>query len=100
LVVGDLFKYDSNDEVAVNYVSDLFDKCKKLVGSFKHSYKLTMRLAIKQKQLGMESKTKLVQDVCTRWNSSFDMIDSIIKNYAALKSIVADAELVTYINNN
>ena len=59
-----------------------------------------MRLAIKQKQLGMESKTKLVQDVCTRWNSSFDMIDSIIKNYAALKSIVADAELVTDINNN
>jgi hypothetical protein len=100
LVVSDLFKSNENDKDAVKYVDELVAKCRKLVGSFRHSYKLSMRLLAKQKSLGMEFKTKLVQDVSTRWNSAFDMLDSIIKNYPALKSIVSDSELVTDSNNN
>ena len=46
-----------------------------------------MRLLAKLKSLDMESKTKMVQDISTRWNSAFDMLDSITKNYAALKSM-------------
>ena len=35
----------------------------------------------------MESKTKMVKDISIRWNSAFDMLDSITKNYVALKNM-------------
>ena len=65
-------------------------KCRHLVGSFKHCEAITTRPENKQKELNLEIQIKLIQDVKTRWNSSFDMISSIFINKDALISLSLD----------
>lgn len=67
-------------------------KCRKLVGKFKHSEGLCRKLKAKQERLGLEFKLKLVQDVSTRWNSTFDMLETILINKAPLVSIALEPE--------
>ena len=62
-------------------------KCRHLVGSFRHSESLQKQLKVKQTELKYESKTKLIQDVPTRWNTKFDQLDSISNNKDALNSL-------------
>lgn len=62
-------------------------KAKKLVGSFKHSSNLSNNLIEKQKQLNCNYTRKLVQDVSTRCNSTFDMLESILFNKEILLSM-------------
>ena len=59
--------------------------CRRLVGSFRHSEVLTRKL--KQIDLKYDSKTKLVQEVPTRWNSTFCMIDSLLVSKDALSTL-------------
>ena len=68
-------------------LNDLVSKCKKLVGSFKHNDGLVRRLREKQDSLNYELKIKLVQDMPVRWNSTFDMIDTLLINKDALISM-------------
>ena len=71
-------------------ISDLYTKCRHLVGGFNHIEVLTTRLENKQKELSLEKRVKLIQDVKTRWKSTFDMIESIIFNKDALISLSID----------
>lgn len=73
------------------HIKNLVSKCKKIVSSFRHSYLLTESLKEKQKLLNFKNKTKLVQDVPTRWNSTYDMLNSIRKNKTALELIVQES---------
>ena len=50
------------------------------------------RLREKQQEYHYEVKIKLVQDVSTRWNSTLDMIDSILSNKDALLSMALNVE--------
>ena len=68
-------------------LNQIISKCKHLVGSFKHSDSLNSKLLETQNALGYEIKIKLIQDVVTRWNSTFKMLESIIINEDALKSM-------------
>jgi hypothetical protein len=73
-------------------INDLLVKCKHLVGSFRHSEGLLRRLREKQQEYHYEVKIKLVQDVTTRWNSTLDMVDSILSNKDALMSMALNLE--------
>ena len=75
---------------AISQISELVKKCRSFVGSFRHSEILVRRLKKKQNQLEDVCKFKLVQDVPTGWNSTFDMIDSILSNKDALSSMMVE----------
>ena len=59
---------------------NLYHFCRKLVGSFKHAEDFQRRLKEKQSDLNYESRIKLIQDILIRWNSKYDMIESILSN--------------------
>ena len=67
-------------------VQKLLASGRRLVGHFKHSNQATEMLLSRQKQLG-ESPLKLVQDVPTRWNSSFYMLERLLKLKLALHAV-------------
>ena len=68
-------------------LNDLLIKCRHLVGLFRHSEGLINRLAEKQEFLNSKFKGKLIQDFKTRWDTSYDMIESIYLNKDALISM-------------
>jgi len=63
-----------------------------LVEHFKKSEQACSKLKEKQKQMGTPEH-KLVQDVSTRWNSTFYMIQSLIEQKRALGIYVSEKEL-------
>ena len=61
--------------------------CRHVVGSFKHSSSLQNDLKNEQMRLNYKHQTRLIQDVATRWNSTYDMLDSLCSNKHALLSL-------------
>lgn len=47
-----------------------------------------------------ERKIKLVQEIENRWNSKYDMVDAILVNKAALKSMHLDAPMLPVLTDN
>ncbi|XP_004206092.2 zinc finger BED domain-containing protein 4 [Hydra vulgaris] len=68
-------------------IAKVISSCTHIVGSFKHSEMLQKKLKEVQETLRYETKIKLVQDIAIRWNSQFDMIESILTNKTALDMI-------------
>ena len=56
----------------------LLAKCRRLVGHFKHSALATNGLDQKQKALGFKPVCHVVQEVATRWNSTFRMLQRLV----------------------
>ena len=56
----------------------LLGKCRHLVGHFKHSALATDGLMKKQKALGFKKMLHVVQEVPTRWNSPFYMLQRLV----------------------
>ena len=56
----------------------LLAKCRRLVGHFKHSALATNGLDEKQKALGFKPTWHVVQEVATRWNSTFHMLQRLV----------------------
>lgn len=73
-------------------ISDITASGRRIVGHFKHSPLAYGRLEDCQKQLGQPVK-KLHQDVSTRWNSTFYMLQSLVEQKLALASYAAEYEL-------
>lgn len=89
---------DENEKYEVEFLNQIkntneliITKCKKIVGAFKHSEILNAKLRKTQCELNLEKKIKLKQDVVTRWNSTFDMLESIILNKEALITLCKDS---------
>ncbi|CAF1063786.1 unnamed protein product [Brachionus calyciflorus] len=55
----------------------ILTKCKELVSSIRYS-ELTRLLKQKQESFNLNYPIKLVKAVPTRWNSTYDMLDSIL----------------------
>ena len=72
------------------YVTDIIATCRKIVGHFKHSSTATSRLHELQAQLNL-SNHQLIQDVSTRWNSSFYMMQRLLEQRQALALYAAES---------
>ena len=59
--------------LAVSRISHIQAKCSRIVSFFRRSSKAKYTLIEKQKALGLPEHA-LLQDVCTRWNSTFEMM--------------------------
>ena len=64
-------------------LSNLKEKCKEIVSHFHRSTKASEKLRAIQKQLNMP-ELKLIQDVVTRWNSTYLMLERIISQHEAI----------------
>lgn len=70
-------------------VGDVLANGRKIIGHFKHSPLATSRLETVQTDLGMPVK-RLIQDVPTRWNSTFYMTASLLEQKTAISVFAAD----------
>ncbi|CAH1107682.1 unnamed protein product [Psylliodes chrysocephalus] len=78
LIVGD----------ALSVVDDFLKKIRQLVGHFKRSTTAAAKLAEVQSQQGKIPK-KLLQDVSTRWNSTFYMLERLLEIEEAVRTTMA-----------
>ena len=70
---------------------DVVVRCRKVVGHFKHSCIATRALEAAQDRLGLPQK-QLVQEVPTRWNSTYAMLDRIIEQQTAISAVLAESK--------
>ncbi|KAK0154005.1 Zinc finger BED domain-containing protein 4 [Merluccius polli] len=85
-------------------VSDALANSRKIVGHFKHSQLAQSRLEDLQREMqgagATTTSARLVQDVQTRWNSSFYMIKSLLKEKRTLCAYAADHNLPATLSAN
>ena len=82
---------------AMNSVSrfeEVIKKGAKIVQHFKHSTVATTALQNKQQQLQLK-ELKLIQSCPTRWNSTYDMCDRLVRNRDAIVSVLGDRQVTT-----
>ncbi|XP_029170539.1 zinc finger BED domain-containing protein 4-like [Nylanderia fulva] len=60
-----------------------------MVGHFRHSNIAWKALKTNQENFKMPV-LKLIQSVATRWNSTFDMLEHLVKNKRSVESVLAD----------
>jgi hypothetical protein len=87
LVIGDGFAIQDSIDQALN-------ACRKIVGHFKHSAAATTRLRELQVDLNV-SQHQLVQDVSTRWNSTFYMLQRLLEQRLPISVFCSESEAVS-----
>ncbi len=68
-------------------ISSMLSAARKLVGHFKHSTKATTALKVAQKS---KKPKKVIQDVSTRWNSSYYMLARLNLLHQPIVSVLSD----------
>jgi hypothetical protein len=79
-------------------VADLISAARKVVGHFKHSSNATSRLHAIQTDLSLPQH-QLCQDVVTRWNSTFAMLERLAEQKRAVCVYVAETDDITSLSN-
>ncbi|KAK7918884.1 hypothetical protein WMY93_010168 [Mugilogobius chulae] len=80
-------------------VSDALANTQKIVGHFKHSPLATSRLEDIQGELHVPTK-RLQQDVTTRWNSTYYMLESVLEQRRSISAYGAEYELPASLTPN
>jgi zinc finger BED domain-containing protein 4 len=78
----------------VLHVIDMLATSRKIVGHFRQSSSATNRLHQLQADLNLP-QLQLVQDVQTRWNSTFDMLQRLIQQRKPVTLYCAENESIT-----
>lgn len=81
--------------LAVSRISHVQAKCSSIV-SFFRSFKAKYTLTEKQKPLGLPEHT-LLQDVCMRWNSTFEMMGRLLEQQAAVCAAVIELKCMDFL---
>ncbi|XP_051776664.1 zinc finger BED domain-containing protein 4-like [Erpetoichthys calabaricus] len=89
----------NNGILSQRSVSDTIAISRKIIGHFKQSQLANLRLKTIQTELGMQPKM-LQQDVSTRWNSTFYMLQSLLEQKRALGAYASDFELPATLTPN
>ena len=69
----------------------LLGKCRHLVSHFKHSALASDNLGKKQKVLGFKKPLRVIQEVATRWNSTFHMLQRLVVLKQPIRLYLEDA---------
>ena len=72
-------------------VAELLTLSRKLVGHFRHSSSATSRLHTIQEELGVPNH-QLHQDVVTRWNSTYQMLERLLEQKRAVAVYLAECD--------
>lgn len=83
-----------NAGLNISAVQRVSARCRKLVGHFRHSYVALNALESTQSRLGLPQH-KLIQDITTRWNSSFEMMGRSLEQRAALSAVLLGSKRVS-----
>ena len=73
-------------------VAHVVSRSRKLVGHFKHSTTLTAEMKKRQGSMGVKEHV-LIQDVATRWNSTYDMMARLSEQRRVISDILLDPTL-------
>lgn len=79
-------RYGLQEDEIVKLISD----ARKLVGHFRHSAKATH--ALMERQVQPQPK-KVIQDVVTRWNSTFYMLERLLELRTAISAVLSDKKI-------
>ena len=71
-------------------VAEILTRCRKVVGHFKHSCVASRALEAAQVRLGLPQH-HLIQEVSTRWNSSYAMLSRIAEQQTAISAVLAES---------
>ena len=86
-----------NNGLNLSQVSRVTALARKVVGHFKHSVVATIALKEKQQQMNVPQH-HLIQDVTTRWNSAYFMMERLLGQRWAIYAVLHD-EQVTQLQN-
>ena len=84
-----------NAGLQISAVQRVTARCRKLVGHFRHSYVAQNALERTQSRLDLPQH-KLVQEVATRWNSVYDMIQRLLEQQAAVSAVLLESGKVAH----
>lgn len=88
----------NNALISQRSVTDMLSVSRKIVGHFKHSSLACLKLKTIQEDLGLPRK-KLHQDVITRWNSTFYMLESLLEQKRAITVYCSENNLNNLTSN-
>lgn len=102
--LGHVLNLAVNDALKVRGVTEPIARCRKLVEHFDKSRAASEALTAKQAELNMKPH-KLIQDVQTRWNSTFFLLERLLEQKDAVLAVIREgmthenAPLPAYIPN-
>ena len=76
----------------VNAIDKLTAAVKKIVSHFRHSVVATEALKNKQQQMNITAK-KLINSCPTRWNSTYEMLERVLKLRWPITAVLSDATI-------
>ncbi|KAK1889398.1 Zinc finger BED domain containing protein 1 [Dissostichus eleginoides] len=78
-----------NAAVKLDPICRVIAAARRLVGHFKKSAKATSALTLKQKQQNV-AEHKLIQDVSTRWNSTYSMLERLLEQRCPVTAVLSE----------
>ncbi|KAL4091755.1 hypothetical protein QTP88_026397 [Uroleucon formosanum] len=86
-------------QTALKSITEAREKVRGIVGHFKRSPQAAEKLKTMQEQLSLTPTLVLIQDVVTRWNSTYEMFERIYNLKVPLSSVLVEYNYNVYLTN-